>query len=251
MITSPNEAFVQFGRVQNLRARLFCFPYAGASAHNYFRWQSFMPADIELWAAELPGRGGRRTESFATNIDELAEQLADALEGKLDAPFVFFGHSMGAILAFLCIRVLERRRGRMPAHLIVSARTAPHRPNPHALVPVMTNDQLIELLRGHGGTPQQILAEPEIMELFLPVIRADYRLLATHVFKGAPLMCPITAMGGVADTADAAALKAWRQHTTNKFELKMFNGGHFFINEHPKQVVESVVKVVEETLCLS
>lgn len=247
MIISRKDAFIQFGRVQNPRARLFCFPYAGASAHNYFRWQSFMPADVELWAAELPGRGGRRAEPFATHIDDLAEQLVDDLDGKLDTPFVFFGHSMGAILAFLCTRMLERRKGAMPAHLIVSARAAPHRPNPHALVPIMPDDQLIELLRAHGGTALQILAEPELMELFLPIIRADYRLLATHVFKEElPLRCPITAIGGAADTVDAAALKDWLHHTSNAFELKMFDGGHFFINQYPKQISEFVLQIIRD-----
>jgi medium-chain acyl-[acyl-carrier-protein] hydrolase len=243
MLNSGNSAFVQFGKVQNPRLRLFCFPYAGASARNYHRWQSFMPADVELWAVELPGRGGRSAEPFADKIDVLAEQLVDALEGKLDVPFIFFGHSMGATLAFLCARVLRRRALRDPDHLVVSARVAPHRPNPHALVPLMTNDHLITLLRDHGGTAPEILAEPELMALFLPVIRADYRLLATHVFKNeVPLKCPITAIGGLKDKADAIVLKEWDQHTSNIFGLKMFGGGHFFVNEHSKEVIGYVLQ---------
>jgi surfactin synthase thioesterase subunit len=241
--THRNEAIVRLGQAQSPRGHLICFPYAGGNARSYARWQGFMPPDLELWAIELPGRGGRRTEPFAIMIDDLVEELVRSFVGILDLPFIFFGHSMGATLSFLCARALRRHGLRQPDRLVVSARVPPHQTNPHALAPLMSDDQLINLMRGLGGTAPQILDEPELMALLLPILRADLRLLASHVFiPEPPLTCPITAINGSDDETNITVLREWSQHTANEFDLKVFNGGHFFIDEHPGQVIEYILR---------
>jgi medium-chain acyl-[acyl-carrier-protein] hydrolase len=240
-------SFIQLGTSTSPKARLICFPYAGANARSFTRWRALLPKEHALWSAELPGRGARRLEAFAVDMDALTDQLVSELEPLLDIPCVFFGHSMGAIAAYECARKLEQRAGMAPRHLIVSARGAPHRGNPHAQVHDLSDAHLLDIVRRNGGTPPKVLSDPELMALFLPIIRADFKLLASHKdLRQHTFPYPVTAMGGVKDRVDETALRQWRGYTSSAFSLRMFDGGHFFIHESEKQVVSAVASVLRQ-----
>jgi len=254
MTTLPAELwFARFAQVAAPRARLFCFPYAGGGSTIYSRWHLGLAPDIDVCAVELPGRGRRMRAIpplFATSIAPLVDELVSAMEPLLDRPCFFFGHSMGALLAYSCARELRRRTALLPAHLFASARIAPHRPDSDASVPAMSDDQLIDMLRRRGGTTAEILAEPELMEIFLPIIRADFTLLGSYVHTAAPcLECPITALGGTGDgRVSASDLAAWRGHTAGAFAIEMFDGDHFFVNTRRDQVIDLVARTIEAAL---
>jgi medium-chain acyl-[acyl-carrier-protein] hydrolase len=244
------NALVALRTVRDARARLFCFPYAGGSSRIYASWHTRLAHDVEVHAVELPGRGTRlHPRVFAKELGPLVDDICAQFEGKLDVPYFLFGHSMGALLAFLCARALRRGTSTPPAHLFVSGRKAPHIPNPDASAATMSDTEFLEMLRRAGGTPPQVLAEPDLMALFLPIIRADFSLLNSYVHAPEPpLDFPVTAFGGRRDArATAGDLEEWRQHATSLFDVTLFDGGHFFIDTHREQVVDRVSTVIETT----
>lgn len=213
--------------------RLFCFHYAGGSAQVFRDWHDLLPT-VEVCPVQLPGRGTRIKEGSITRIAPLVEQLARDLSPKLDMPFAFFGHSMGALVGFELARLLRRERGLKPAQLFVSGRRAPQLRDDAPPSHNLPDDEFIELLRAYKGTPEEALRHPELMTLMLPFLRADFELCETYAYQPeAPFDCPLTAFGGLGDGGiRREQLDAWREHTTGSFSLRMFPGEHFFINDN-------------------
>ncbi len=216
------------------RLRLFCFPYAGGGASVYRTWSDVCPPEIELWRIQLPGREPRLSESLFTRLTPLVQTLAPILRPHLHKPFVFFGHSMGALVAFELARRLRRHDRLSPLHLFVSAHRAPQLPDPDPLTYPLSTPAFIETLRRLQGTPEAILHNAELMELMLPVVRADFELCETYTYTtAAPLPCPISAFGGFQDEkVSRDELAEWRAQTQSAFILRMFPGNHFFLHSN-------------------
>lgn len=215
------------------RLRMLMFPYGGAGTAAFRAWTRLIPRDAQLGLVQLPGRESRFAERPAERIEDNADPIADALERLVaDVPTVFFGHSMGALLAYEVARRLEARGARGPALLLASGHRAPHLPYPRPPVHGLSDDELLERLRELNGTPQAVLADRELLRLFLPTIRADLRACETYVHRpGPPLSCPITAYGGLSDRhVPRAALEAWAGHTRGAFTVRLFPGDHFFLH---------------------
>jgi medium-chain acyl-[acyl-carrier-protein] hydrolase len=212
--------------------RLFCFPYAGGGASTYRPWQDGLPAGIEVCGVQLPGRESRFGETPATTLAELLPALADALREWLDRPFAFFGHSMGALIAFELARRLQTSGGPMPAILFASAYPAPHLPNDSSRLVRLPDQELIEELRAMGGMPQELLDKRELLELVLPVIRADLWICESHAYRRGPkLALPIEVFGGLDDRAVThGELTPWSVHTESQFRIRMLPGNHFFVH---------------------
>lgn len=215
--------------------RLVCFPHAGGSASYFVPLARAHAPRVDVLAVQYPGRQDRRAEPAVGSIPELADSLAPELLPWTDRPFAFFGHSMGATLAFEVARRLEAR-GVVPARLFVSARRGPttHRGD---LLHLKGDDVLLDELKALGGTDLRALDE-EILGMVLPVLRADYRAVETYEYSpGPPLRTPITALIGDADpkvSEDEA--RTWGEHTTGGFELRVFPGGHFYLTDHAEAV---------------
>jgi surfactin synthase thioesterase subunit len=152
----------------------------------------------------------------------------DGVHDLLDLPFAFFGHSMGALMAFEAARYVERP----PAHLFVSGRSAPQISRASKVLHMLTDPELIEELREMGGSPDEVLNDKELMGLLLPSVRQDFKLVETYAYQAAkPLTCPVTAFGGLADAAvPLTNLQAWGEETTGPFDFQLFQGDHFFLN---------------------
>lgn len=221
--------------------RLLCFPYAGGSEAAYRTWQQYMPESIEVLPIQLPGRGVRMTEPLFTKLAPLVLALSQSLVNEMDPPFALFGHSMGGLIAFELARRLRRERRPLPVHLFISAKCCPPRAE-EVLAAELSDSQLIEILRRYEGTPAEVLDNPELMHLLLPVIRADMELCKTYLCDPEPpLECPITAFGGLEDhISGRACLAGWRKHTTGPFTLRMFPAGHFFIKIWERSVLEII-----------
>jgi len=214
------------------RLRLFCFPYAGASATVFYHWPRGLPPGVEVWAVQLPGRGARFRERPFCRLEELLDDLLPALLPGLRQPFVFFGHSMGALLAFETTRRLRRLGAALPVRLLVSARPAPALPPARAPIHQLADQEFLEELRFIGGTPEEAMDNPELMKLVLPSVRADFALVETYAYQDEPpLTTPITACGGVEDKrVPRDLLDGWRVETVGEFTLELFPGGHFYLN---------------------
>jgi surfactin synthase thioesterase subunit len=232
----------RFGPAGNGPAQLVCFPHAGGSA-SYFRpMADLLGPHLRLSAVQYPGRQDRRRERLLPTIGELADQTYRALAaGFGDHPVAFFGHSMGAIVAFEVGRRMERERGSGPVMLFASGRLPPSRCAQTA-IHRLGDQQLAEVMGSMGGTDAKLLLDPELRAMVLPAIRNDYRAIETYRYApGSDLSCPIIAMIGDDDPgvtpADAAD---WAQHTTGPFQLRVFRGGHFYLADHAREVAELV-----------
>jgi len=229
--------------------RLFCFPYAGGSSTIFRQWVKQFPPTIEVCLILLPGRERRLGEPLFTDIIALAEAIAEALIPHLNQPFSFFGHSLGAITCFEVTRALRRQQAAQPNRLLVSGSRAPHMPRLVPAIYHLPKAEFIAGLKTLGGTPAEVWQYPELVELFLPVLRADLTLSETylHSFESeSAFNCPITAFGGWQDPrTNQANLKAWAEHTTANFSLHMFQGGHFFPWDHPQPFLAQLAAIIE------
>lgn len=239
-----------FGPIQDsptIRCRLFCFPYAGGSAALFAQWRSFAPPWLGVYAAELPGRGRRMMETPYRSASTAAEACAAVFEQASDKPFALFGHSMGALIAFEAARRFRASRKAQPASLFVSGCRAPHRLAPDRGTYRLADAAFAQELRRLGGTPDELLSNPELRSLLFPALRADFELSQTYRFEpGAPLTCPVHAFCGASDPESPQEfMQAWRETTLGPFSLSCFDGDHFFLRVHAKAIVQSIAQAVE------
>jgi surfactin synthase thioesterase subunit len=214
---------------ERAQLRLFCFPYAGGTAHIYRDWQQYLPPTIEVLPAQLPGRGPRLQEPSFVSLPDLVTALRTAITPLLDRPFAFFGHSMGAVIAFELARSVRRGLACEPEVLCVSGWRAPQVPSDKPPSYNLPNDEFIAELQQMAGTPREVLQHTELMELVTPVLRADFQLIQTYHFEaGPPLACPIGAYGGLDDNeAPRELLSMWRSQTTSRFGCYIARGSLF------------------------
>lgn len=222
------------------RATLVCFPHAGGSALAFGRWAPALAPDVELWSVTLPGRAGRMHEPFARDWGALVEDLATAVTDDIEGPFALFGHSLGATLAFEVARELSRR-GASPAHLFVSARGAPDATSRFA-VPADDRVLLREIDALYEGVPAALHESQEVLDYFLPILRADIELAADYRYEPGPaLEVPITALAGVTDaTLSRVQVEGWQHHTSTSFQYREFPGGHFYVEDQEPAVFKAI-----------
>lgn len=222
--------------------RLFCFHYAGGSAQVFQAWPANLPPTVEVGVVQLPGRGKRLAEPVITRLLPLSRIVAQALQQYLDKPFAFFGHSLGALLCFEVARSLRREIKLEPAHIFVSATHSPHRRKRDEPISTLPKTELIEKLHGFNGTPPEVLKDDELMDWLLPVIRADFELCETYEYHPEALLgCPLTIYGGIEDReVERGGLAAWSEMTTGLSTIRMFPGGHFYINTSQSLVLQTL-----------
>lgn len=225
------------------RRRLFCLPYAGGAASIYRDWPSLAPPGVGVCAIQLPARERRLREAPLASMSAVLEGLTPALRPWLDLPFALFGHSIGALIAFELTRRLRRDKGPQPDWLFVSACTAPQLARPsHQPLHDLPRDELVAELRRLQGTPEAVLDHPELLDLLLPALRADFAVWETYRYTDEPpLACPLTAVGGRDDPeVSEEGVRAWAQQTTGPFDAHLFPGDHFFLRPAQDQLLEVV-----------
>jgi len=220
--------------------RLFCFPYAGGGSITYQKWAGMLPAKIEVCAVQLPGRERRHAEPPFRRISQAVDCLSSALRPHLDVPFVFFGHRMGAVLAYEVARRLLTDPGHEPRYLFVSWHQAPHLPQRKRPLHDLPNDEFLAELKALNGTPPEVFEHQELMELIMPLLRADFELADTYAELAGPhLSCPIMAMGGEDDIEVLVEdIATWSKATKGPFKLMLFKGDHFFINTERERLLK-------------
>ena len=241
-----------FGNIlprRQVELRLFCFPYAGGASSIYRGWAESLPAAVEIVPIELPGRGRRLQELGYTSMPALIQALGPVLHPYLDRPFALYGHSMGAMIAFELARFFRREYQREPQILFVSGRRAPQIPDPRPISYNMPEPELIKQLGRLQGTPKEILENAELMELLLPLIRADFQLIQTYSYSNdRPLHCPITVFGGTEDLeAPRSLLTGWEEQTDSRFTLHMLPGDHFFLKGSQPLLLRLLARQLSES----
>ncbi|HEX5751154.1 MAG TPA: alpha/beta fold hydrolase [Archangium sp.] len=236
-------------RRPDARVRLFCFPHSGGSAGEYLRWADLLE-NVEVWGVQLPGRGARTEEPPLTRVSVLVDALADALVDALalGPPFAFFGHSLGALVAFETARRLRDLGRAPPAWLFLSAYPAPQLPSRTQPTSHLGEAPLLDALeRMYGDMAAEIREDAELRELLLPPLRADLALVESYRYQdGEPLDCEMVITGGTQDDLGPDALEPWRRHTRGTFRVHLLPGGHFYLRA-PQQR-DTLLRLLDATL---
>lgn len=232
-------------RADTARVRLFCFPFAGGAASLFRDWSARLPADIAVFSLQLPGRENRIREAPHRAMPDVVDDIVAKLEPWLDEPLIFFGYSLGALIAFETARELRRRGRPLPRRLFIASSAAPHcRTQRRIPIHRLPFDQLIHEIRRTGGTPEQVLRDRKVMETVLPMIRADFEVLETYRYEAeAPLSLPITAYGGLEDPeVPAEHIAEWGIETATRFQMQFFPGWHFILKTATDRILADLAR---------
>jgi medium-chain acyl-[acyl-carrier-protein] hydrolase len=230
--------WLPFGSGDAAPVRLLCLPHAGAGASAYRTWGQGLPAEIAACPVQLPGRESRMGETPYDHVEDIADDLADALfdDTGLDTtafrtPYALFGHSMGAIVAFALAQRLRERGLPEPVHLFVSGRQAPHLPTSLPDLRHLGITELAAELATLGGTPRQVLDNPDLLGMIAPLLRADFAVNETYRHTGEPALdIPVTAFAASADPRSSVEqVGAWGEATAGAFQLHRLPGDHFAV----------------------
>ncbi|MGH3761082.1 thioesterase II family protein [Actinophytocola sp.] len=246
------RAFVRIGPRSAPRMRLLCVPYAGAGPAVFRSFSPSLPAGVEVWAVRLPARESRLTEppvaDLPTVVAALVEEFADTDPfGDPPLPYALFGHSMGGLVCFELAHAMRRHGLPTPAHLFVSARRAPRIHDDQAGIHRLPSDQFLAEVTKLGGIPAEVLAEPGLIDLIMPALRADFAICHTYRYAAdAPLSCGISVFGGRSDpTTTTEQLAAWRAETAGPFAMNLYPGGHFFLHQNQQDLLAEVSRVLD------
>ena len=228
--------------VLNPGLRLFCFPYAGGGPSVFHDWHSLLPDSVETICLQLPGRGTRLLEAPYCEMSQVVASIVAGIRPFLDRTFFFFGHSMGALVAFELARELRRRKWDLPGALLISGCQAPQIKRRDRVIHTLPEEELINELGRLNGTNPILLENREFMELILPALRADFSVFERYWYREEePLPCPIAAFGGSEDPrVRRDELGAWRTQTSSDFLCQFFAGSHFFLHENRTELLKSV-----------
>ncbi|MFE7117699.1 thioesterase II family protein [Streptomyces sp. NPDC057654] len=221
-------------RSRAARPQLFCLPHAGGSAAGFRPWKRRVAAHVRVHPVELPGRGARWDEPPPARLAALVADLAARVRAEADGPYLLYGHSFGALLAYELAHALRPGPGE-PAVLLVSGRNGPGVPHPALPLHALPRERLIERLRTLDGVPAALAGKPELIEPFLPVLRADARLAELYRRGRHPVLnCPVHVFAGDRDPlVDPAGLSRWAEETTARCEVQTAPAGHM-VTDHPR-----------------
>jgi medium-chain acyl-[acyl-carrier-protein] hydrolase len=244
-----NRWFRRYPVTQSPSARLIGFHHAGGSASLFRPWSASLPPWIEVIGVQLPGREDRAGEVPFSSVIEVVEELEWQITTLFDLPVYFFGHSMGALIAFELTRALRRSARCLPAHLFVSGRCAAHLSDPLPGLSRLPEREFVEAVQRFGGTPSEVFAHRELMALVIPLLRADFGLYESYRYRDErPLDIPITAFAGMDDhAAPAASAEPWSAHTTEAFRSYLLPGGHFFVNSARPSLLAAIAGTVQRS----
>jgi surfactin synthase thioesterase subunit len=237
----------------NPSLRVLCFSYAGGNASTFVSLASSLPANVELVIVQLPGRTTRWSDAPYSDMDLLVEDLLSAFQSLEECPYILFGHSLGSKIAFQLMNRCVEKGLPGPEHFIASGCRSPHLPAKRRSFNHLSDQEFITELKKLNGTPDTVLENPELMALYLPVIRADFWLSDNYRFVSEiNYTCGLSVFGGVEDVGISKNdLQAWEKFFTQGAEVHMFNGDHFFIESNKNEVWQKVVAIVHQVSSVS
>ncbi|MBE1556842.1 thioesterase II family protein [Sporosarcina limicola] len=232
------------------RIRLFCLPYAGGSAQFYMNWKNYLSPEIELYPIELAGRGKRYTDPIKNSIEEIVDDIYEKVKNEIDKmPYMLFGHSMGSLIAFELSHKLIAKNHLEPFNIFISGRKAP-RITANSKSYELSDDNFKELIFNMGGTPMEILNSPNFEELFLPILRSDFKAVETYIYqeKNQKLNSMLSLMYGNYDEIDIKEITPWKEETSKDTKVYEFLGGHFFIQNNIVEITNIINKTANDYL---
>lgn len=228
--------------------KMYCFSYAGGSAMVYAKWKGLIDDSIEIVPVELPGRGTRFAEDLCDSMEDLIEDIFAKYEDRFRAEdYLLYGHSMGSWVVYYLMNKIVHHRVRLPRQLFLSGKEAPHIKKNKPIVHEADNEVLIQKMNALGGTPSEFFADEGLMSVFVPILRNDYKVIETCQYKqpDKPFDCGITIFNGFQDDLNEQDIYEWSQYTSQAFQVYQFEGGHFFINEYAKDMLNIIGQIVK------
>lgn len=231
-----------YERIRPDQTTLFCFPFAGGGASAYNSWIQKMKGKVTVCPIQLPGREERIMEKPYTNMVDMLDELEEIIWKSIRGPYAFWGHSMGGKIAYELEKRMEKREKTAQCFLVSGSRI-PSIPEPNPIYH-LSNKEFKKALERFEGTPKEILENQELLDFFLPMLRADFTMDETYYDEELVTICsPIEAFGGRKDReADEKAMKEWGKYTESSFHCHIFEGGHFYIREQEETVLSEVEK---------
>lgn len=226
---------------------LVCLPYAGGSEVIYYKWKKYLNSSIHLEPIELKGRGKRFNEDFYENLEDAVEDIFENIKDKiLDDEYAIYGHSMGSLLAYELYYKIYNEKGKLPKHIFFSGYKAPSISRKERQVHLLSDDEFIKDVIELGGTPQEITENEELLQLFIPIIKNDFKMLEKYLYKEKKdkIQCDISILNGKEDDITLEEILAWENLGDKGFKVYNFEGNHFFINTN----VENIIKIINSTL---
>jgi surfactin synthase thioesterase subunit len=246
MTVTDSSPWLVFGAPRPGAPCLYCFPHGGGSATSYLSWSRLLPG-VQVIGVQPPGHGDRIREAPWSRMTD----LVDALVAEIDPvqPYAFFGHSLGGLVAYEVARRLRDDGRRTPDHLFVSANPAPDLPRLAPPILHLPDAELIaEVSRLHGGIPDEILSDPQLVRLAARPLRADYAIVETYRWRpGLPLPCPVSVLAGTDDTISESEMRAWQRHTERRLRMRWFPGGHFYLQQERRSVLRTLSRLLRDT----
>jgi len=241
--TAEDSWIRRFSPAPDATHRLVCLPHAGGAAGAFLPWSRTLSPHVDVLAVQYPGRQNRHAEALLGSVHELADGIVQALEPWRDRPYSLFGHSMGASVAFEAARALEAD-GTGPAVLVLSGRGAPPPAPTTGWRHLLDDDAIKREVEQLGGTPPGVLADPELAQVVLPIVRNDYRAAETYwAPPEAVVRCPVVGLVGSDDPlVSPEQAREWRRHTSGAFVLHVLPGDHFFLDRHRAAVLSRIVE---------
>lgn len=229
------------------KTRVYCIPHAGGSAMVYNKWNEFAGNHIEIVPVELAGRGNRIREQLYETLEEAVDDVYRSIESKLDdCPYVIYGHSMGSWIALeLCFKIIQQKKS-SPITLIISGKEPPIKERGGKIIHQLNEEEFKKEMLKLGGTPKEVFNNEELKKLFVPIIRSDYKIIETYDTKKSfeKLAYPIVLFNGIDDDITADEVESWKNYTSKNFEFHNFKGGHFFVYENAKEVVDKINNLI-------
>lgn len=246
----PKSWFGNYKKNNQSLMRMFCFPYAGGSASIFAKWSANLPPAVDIIPVQLPGRANRFNESPYDDLYLLIKDVIDGISPYLDKPFVLFGHSMGALIIFELAYSLLTTKNIKPELLIVSGSRAPSIFNSGKNIHLYDDKQFIAWLQDNGGTPDGIFDSEDSCKVFLPVLRADFKICEIYQWiVKKKVASPILAFGGLQDVlVKREDILEWEKVTESDFKYKMIPGDHFYINNNSHLLLFNIYQALLELI---
>lgn len=224
--------------------KLFCFAYAGGSAMFYNRWQELIHGNIEIIPVEMPGRGTRFNEKLCNNMEELVEDLYYSIEERLTDEYMFYGHSMGSWIVYFLLERIRKAGVRMPERIFLSGKEAPHIKKYYTVYHKLSTSDFIKSVYSLGGISKELFKNVEAMQIYIPILKNDYQVVETCQFinNEESFDFDITIFNGTQDSLTEEEVFSWSLYTNKNFEVYSFDGGHFFIYDYVREIVDIIVK---------
>ncbi|EJQ37425.1 hypothetical protein IEE_05211 [Bacillus cereus BAG5X1-1] len=226
---------------------LFCLPYAGGSEASFYQWNDHLSKSIKLHSIPLKGRGSRFNEDFYESLEDAVDDIFDNIKDKIgENDYAIYGHSMGSLLAYELYYKIKEMGHNIPKHIFFSGHRAPNRERKKDISFTLPDEDFKNKIIELGGTPEELISNQELFELFLPILKSDFKIVETYKYKERmdKIECDISVLNGKNDSISLEEVLDWKNHTNGNFRTYYFEGNHFYINHN----MEEIMSILNNTL---